>query len=43
VAQSDSRFGHYFYSNLYGCTPRGPRVSKNQNYLFKNKTVELLR
>ena len=38
-----SRIRHYFYSNLYGCTPRGPRGVKNQIYFFTNKTVEFLR
>jgi hypothetical protein len=29
-----SQFGHYFYSNLYGCTPRGPRGVKKSEFFF---------
>ena len=37
-----SRFGHYFYSNLYGRAPGVPGVSKIR-FFFTNKTVEFLR
>jgi hypothetical protein len=26
IILSQSRFGHYFYSNIYGHAPRGPRA-----------------
>ena len=35
---SHSRFGHYFYSNLYGRAPKGPRGVKKSDF-FTNKTV----
>ena len=37
---SNSRFGHYFCSNLYGSAPRGPRGVKKSDFFFTNKTVE---
>ena len=32
--QAHSRFGHYFYSNLYGRAPRGPRGVKKSHLFF---------
>ena len=40
-SKTHSRFGHYFYSNLYECAPRGPRGVKTQIF-FTKKTVEPL-
>ena len=31
---SHSRFGHYFCSNIYGRTPRGPRGVKKSDLFF---------
>ena len=33
---SHSQFGHYFYSNLYGRAPRGPRGVKKSEFFFYN-------
>ena len=33
-----SRFGRYFYSNLYGRALRGPRDVKKSEIYFTNKT-----
>ena len=34
VSHTHSRFGHYFYSNLYGRAPRGPRGVKKSDLFF---------
>jgi hypothetical protein len=39
-ALSHSRFGHYFYSNLYGRAPRGPRGVKKSEFFLTDKTVD---
>ena len=38
-ALSHSRFGHYFYSNLYGRAPRGPRGVKKSDLFLEIKLL----